>query len=179
MLMWDLIHVKLCIMDWCGTKSSIRRISALKSVTQHNIICYAVFGSHRDSKWNQDLTLTHTHTHTSDTDCVLIHNLAVCACQFVFVHMSIHLCVSVLALVCFGFTVIMLFSRGVSPWLACSDIQWERPHITPLGAVCTRVAEPWPQACGVNWFSQVAVAGGEWFCGLSFKKNRELINPRV
>lgn len=36
-----------------------------------------------------------------------------------------------------------------------------RPHSTPLGAVCNRVSQPWPQACYVNWFSQVAMLGGE------------------
>lgn len=39
-----------------------------------------------------------------------------------------------------------------------------------------RGAELWPQACGVNWFSQVAIAGGGGFGGLSIKKPHELTN---
>ncbi len=37
MIMWDLIQNKLYIMDWCDTKSSIRRISTLRNVMQHSI----------------------------------------------------------------------------------------------------------------------------------------------
>lgn len=38
MIMWDLIQNKLCIMDLCDTKSSIRRISTIRNVMQHNIL---------------------------------------------------------------------------------------------------------------------------------------------
>lgn len=63
MLMGDLIHVKLCIMDWCGTKSSIRQISALKSVTQHNLF-FHVFSAVRMATVRPRV---HQHTQANNT----------------------------------------------------------------------------------------------------------------
>jgi len=55
----------------------------------------------------------------------------------------------------------------------------QRPHITPLGAVYTRVSKPWHQTCSVNWSSQVAIAGGGEFGGWSIKNPHGLMNLGV
>lgn len=123
----------------------------------------AVNGDSPDQRWLR---------HLWPMQCVRLAFSAVCV--------RAHECPSVseLTFLCFTFAVIMLFGRGVSPWLVCSDVQqWERlwdrhhrrPHITPLGAVCTEFAELWPQACGVNWFSQVAIAGEDDLVGWALK----------
>lgn len=159
MLMWDLIHVKLCIMDWCGTKSSIRRISALKRVTQHNILFFCCFWF-TERHW---MTTLGPHVNTPPlTQCAGLPSLAGCVGLCLCIWVSICLCqswpcfVSDLQSSCSSVEVrvhdwhVVIFQQWVRLW----DRHHRRPHITPPGAVCTRVAEPWPQACGVNWFTR-------------------------
>lgn len=83
MLMWDLIHVKLCIMDWWGTKSSIRQISARKHVTQHNAPSLCRWGVRGSSEW-QPITPTQTHRSPLRTRALCLGSLfkpVLCLCD--------------------------------------------------------------------------------------------------
>lgn len=146
-------------MDLCGTKSSIRWISGLKSVTQHNVVfccCFLLFILQRWCKQQVKQTLPLTW------DCLLLS-------LFLNVYAA-HTCllqgwpwfVSDLQLSCTSVEVWVCSWCAVGVWFSCGT-NTTRGLISHLFELSAGVAEPWPQTRSVNYFSQVAIAGGSGF----------------